>query len=145
MDVLARRLSFKKRARYGGVAEHPRKISAIAHDVELGEAGMSQSFTLAETAHGAFGGLATLRIAGQPARRFTRQEAAIVARALYAVARGTSSERQVYMSPIASDQDFEAQVGAHGVLVAYEDCGAALDWAETRALAGALEAFGAGG
>jgi hypothetical protein len=105
---------------------------------------MSQNLTLAETPHGAFGTLATLKIAGQPVRRFTREESAIVARALNAVADGASSERHIYMSPIASDCDFVAQVEPEGIALCCEDCAAArLDWAETRELARMLGSFGA--
>jgi hypothetical protein len=107
---------------------------------------MSQTYTLTEAPHGAFGTLATLTIAGHPIRRFTREESAIVARALYAVVNGASKERQIYMSPIASDCDFVAQVEREGVLVCCEDCEAVpFDWDETRKLAQLLEAFGAAG
>jgi hypothetical protein len=107
---------------------------------------MSQTYTLAEAPHGAFGTLATLTIAGQPIRRFTREESAIVARALHAVANGASKERQIYMSPIASDCDFVAQVESGGILVCCKDCDAVpFDWEETRKLARLLEAFGAAG
>lgn len=107
---------------------------------------MSQNFTLAEAPHGAFGTLATLRIAGQPVRRFTREESAVIARALNAVANGASNERQIYMSPIASDCDFAAQVEPEGIALCCEDCEAArLDWAETRELARMLGTFGAAG
>jgi hypothetical protein len=78
---------------------------------------MSRIFTLIETPHGGFGVLAIVDIAGQPARRLTRQEATIVSRALRAVAQGTSAERQIYMSPIACDHDFEARVTQTGIIV----------------------------
>ena len=105
---------------------------------------MSQSFTLAETPHLVFGALATLAFPGQPVRRFTREEAAIVARALEALAQKRSLEQQIYMTPIASDHDFEALVGAAGIIVASAGCAeVALDCDETRALAKALASFGA--
>ena len=105
---------------------------------------MSQSFTLAVTPHTVFGALATITIPGQPVRRFTRQEAAIVARALDAVTQKKSSEQQIYMTPIASDHDFEALVGVAGIIVASAGCAeVALDWDETRSLAQALASFGA--
>jgi hypothetical protein len=97
---------------------------------------MYENFSLAVDRHSAFGALATLRVAAQPARRFTLQEAAIVARALEAVARGVSEERQIYMSPIASDYDFEAQVEEEGVVLRSDGCeDVRLGWLETLALA----------
>ncbi|KAF2989991.1 hypothetical protein OGR47_17750 [Methylocystis sp. MJC1] len=106
---------------------------------------MSESFSLVIDRHGAFGVLATLRIAAQPARRFTLQEAAIVARALEAVAQGVSGERQIYMSPIASDHDFEASVEKDGVIVRASGCAEArLSWPETLALAEQLREASSG-
>jgi len=102
---------------------------------------MSESFSLVVRPHGAFGALATLCLLGQPQRRFTLREASIVARALEAVASGTSLERQIYMSPIASDQDFDARVEPGGIVVA---CASHPDlciaWPEATDLARALKA-----
>ncbi len=96
---------------------------------------MSRSFELVVVAHGVFGVLATLRLHGQPDRKFTLQEALIVARALDAVAQKKSCAREIYMSPIASDHDFEARVFDDGVaviLAGYPN--APLDWTQTLAL-----------
>ena len=107
---------------------------------------MSQKFSFTETPHGAFGVLAIVKFPGQPARAFTRQEAAIVSRALNAVARGTSAERQVYMSPIASDHDFEARVTETGVVVILDGCAdVQLDWNDVDALSLRFASFGSGG
>jgi hypothetical protein len=82
---------------------------------------------------------------GQPARKFTRQEAAIVSRALKAVAQGTSAEHQVYMSPIASDHDFEARVVKTGVVVISDGCvDVQLDWNDVGVLSQHLESYGSG-
>ena len=106
---------------------------------------MSQKFSFAETPHGAFGVLAILEFPGQPARGFTRQEAAMVSRALIAVARETGAERQVYMSPIASDHDFEARVTETGVVVICDGrVGLQLDWNDVDALSRRLASFGSG-
>jgi hypothetical protein len=106
---------------------------------------MSQLFSVTETPHDAFGVLAILDIGGQSQRRFTRQEAIIVSHALNAVAKGTSAERQIYMSPIASDHDFEAQVNETGIVVISDGCiGIQLDWNNAGALSKLLEAFGSG-
>lgn len=112
-------------------------------DATLNEnAVMSEKFGLTVVRHGAFGALATLRLPGQPDRRFTRQEASILARALAAVAQGESVERTIYMSPIAADHDFEARVAPDGVAIAAAGVGdLRLDWSTTRALAEALASF----
>jgi hypothetical protein len=104
---------------------------------------MSQKFSFTETPHGAFGVLAILKFPGQPTRAFTRQEATIVSRALKAVAHGTSAERQVYMSPIASDHDFEARVAETGIVVMLDGCAdVQLDWNDVDALSLRLASFG---
>ncbi len=107
---------------------------------------MSKKFSLTEAPHVAFGVLAILEFPGQPARAFTRQEATIVSRALKAVARGISAERQVYMSPIASDHDFEARVVETGVVVILDGCAdVQLDWNDVDALSLRFASFGSGG
>jgi hypothetical protein len=103
---------------------------------------MSQKVEVVAGEHRVFGALATIRAGAQPERRLTRQEAGILSRALAAVAEGKSPERQIFMSPIASDNEFEAQAQEDGVLLRSD--GAAdifLDWTETRALAASLSAF----
>lgn len=103
---------------------------------------MSEKFNLVVKANAAFGALATLTLATQPPRRFTAQEAAIVARALDAVATGASPEKQIYMSPIASDHDFEARVEPEGVVVTTPGgADVTLNWDETLALAAALKSW----
>lgn len=104
---------------------------------------MVQKFNLAAAPHPAFEALATLAFPGQPLRRFTRREALILARALAAVEQGASAERQIYMSPIASDCDFDARVGENGVVITAPGCpNAALNWQETNMLAQQLARFG---
>ncbi len=106
---------------------------------------MSDIVRFAAKRHAAFGALGTLEIVGQAARCFTRQEAGVVSRALDAVATGASPERQIFMSPIASDHEFEAVASDEGLRV----LGAPLDdvmlsWAQARALSTLLRAFSAG-
>lgn len=104
---------------------------------------MSEKFSLSVAPHGAFGVLATLTLVGQPARRFTLREASIVAKAVEAVALGASAERQIYMSPIASDQDFDARASREGLTIALAGFPALfLAWPEAAALADALTAAG---
>jgi hypothetical protein len=101
---------------------------------------MTEMFSLTVGAHRVFGALATMRLDGQAERRFTLQEARHVARALDAMATGATSERGVFMSPIASDADFEASATAAGLVVAAPPGGAPLllGWPQVRALAAAL-------
>ncbi len=103
---------------------------------------MSQLFELVASEHRSFVVLASLRLPGHPLRRFTKEEAAILSRALDAVATGDRVQQQIYMSPIASDHDFDARVEHSGILVSSEgQADVELDWREARALAEQLRAF----
>jgi hypothetical protein len=103
---------------------------------------MSQIVELAVTQHQVFGALATFKVGAQPLRRFTKEEASILSLALVALARGISQERQIFMSPIASDLDFEASAQADGVAIHADGfADVFLDWSETQALADALSSF----
>ncbi|ATQ68580.1 MULTISPECIES: hypothetical protein [Methylosinus] len=103
---------------------------------------MSQIVEVAATEHRAFGALATISAGDHPPRRLTRQEAGILSRALTAVAEGASAERQIFMSPIASDHEFEAEVRDDGVTLRAAGCAdILLDWTQTRILAAALAEF----
>jgi len=103
---------------------------------------MSHIFEVVTSKHRAFAALATLSFPGQPPRRFTKEEATILSRALDAVAMGDRRGQQIYMSPIASDHDFEANVEPGGVVVSLGGHGdVRLDWSETRALAEELRSF----
>jgi hypothetical protein len=106
---------------------------------------MSQRFELVASTHQSFVALATLRLPGHPLRRFTKEEAAILSRALDSVAKGDRGEQQIYMSPIASDHDFDARVEQSGVVLSSEGHGdVKLDWSEARALAEELRSFAFG-
>ncbi|PPC88700.1 MAG: hypothetical protein CTY36_16810 [Methylocystis sp.] len=104
---------------------------------------MSQLFELVASKHRSFVVLATLRLPGHPLRRFTKEEAAILSRALDSVAKGDRGEQQqIYMSPIASDHDFDARVEPSGIIVSSEgQADVELDWSETRAMAEQLRSF----
>jgi hypothetical protein len=100
---------------------------------------MSQIVEVAAAEHRHFGALVTIRIGEQPLRRLTPNEAGILSRALAAVANGSSAEKQIFMSPIASDQEFEALAQDDGVAVKALGCSDIfLDWTQTRVLAEAL-------
>jgi len=100
---------------------------------------MSQIVEVVVAEHRHFGALVTIRVGEQPARRLTPNEAGILSRALAAVANGSSAEKQIFMSPIASDHEFEANVREGGVSVCAP--GAAevfLDWPQVLALSRSL-------
>jgi hypothetical protein len=100
---------------------------------------MTQRFSVEPFAHGFLGPLIALALPGQPRRRLTSAEAAILSRALAAVAQGASAERRIYMSPVASDCEFEAHVVSSGLVVVSEGCAdAALSFEEALQLAQAL-------
>jgi hypothetical protein len=105
---------------------------------------MSQLFELVASKHRSFVVLATLRLPGHPLRRFTKEEAAILSRALDSVATGVRREQQIYMSPIASDHDFDARVEQSGLILSSEGHkDVKLDWSDARALAEQLRSFAA--
>ncbi len=101
---------------------------------------MSQPFLVEPFVHGFLGPLIALTLPSQPRRRLTLQEASILSRALEAVAKGASAERLIYMSPVASDCDFEARVVSSGLVVVWEgSADAALSFEEALRLAQALK------
>jgi hypothetical protein len=103
---------------------------------------MSQMFELLAASHRTLVALATLSLPGHPPRRFTREEAGILSRALDSVANGDRRDQQIYMSPIGSDHDFDARVEQMGLVVSIEGReDVTLDWSETRALAQELRSF----
>jgi hypothetical protein len=65
--------------------------------------------------HRALGPLLRLDGAGPVPLELTPQEAQTIARALEAVRDGRSRETQIFLSPIASDGEFQAQVEADGI------------------------------
>lgn len=101
---------------------------------ESNEAG----FSLTATAHPAFGRLIVLSSSNGGAVRLTTQEALTLSRALAAVRAGRSAEREIYLSPIASDADVLGAVAADGVRLRLGDVETALNWEAAEALAAAL-------
>lgn len=99
----------------------------------------ARRFTVSVVAHRHFGGLVTLAINNQPLRRLTREESLVLGRALAATVAGASIEKRIYMSPIASDQDFDAVVEREGIVLT-SDSGekAQFDWSAVVDLAGRL-------
>jgi hypothetical protein len=81
-----------------------------------------------------------LRFADDIELRFTPAEASSLSLALVAVSRGLSPEREIYMSPIASDDAFVGKVQESGMRVAVRAGDIALDWSDIESLAAALAA-----
>ena len=90
--------------------------------------------------HRGLGLLKTLAVGSSPILRLTPQEAHTLALALAAVRDGKSSEREIYLSPIASDHGFVALVGEEGVEVTIAASRTPLDWADVSRLEAQLRA-----
>lgn len=103
-------------------------------------------FSLTATAHPAFGRLIALASPGGGpdggpdgvVLRLTAQEALTLSRALAAVRAGRSAEREIYLSPIASDADVLGAVDNDGVRLRLGEFETRLDWSAVEALAAAL-------
>lgn len=100
-------------------------------------------FSLTATAHPAFGRLIALASPNGGAVRLTAQEALTLSRALAAVRAGRSAEREIYLSPIASDADVLGAVDNDGVRLRLGEFETRLDWSTVEALAAALAATAA--
>jgi hypothetical protein len=96
---------------------------------------MPPSFQVLQCDHRAFGRLIRLSLDGDTRLDFTSEEAATVSRALTAVREGRSLEREIYMSPIASNHEFSGAVLTEGVRVTIAGRVAELGWAEVEQLA----------
>ena len=96
---------------------------------------MPPSIQVNQAAHRAFGRLIRLTLESDTRLDFTAEEAATVSRALTAFREGWSTEREIYMSPIASDHDFSGTVLAEGVRVTVGGRAVDLVWNEVDRLA----------
>jgi hypothetical protein len=96
---------------------------------------MPPSIQVNHSAHRAFGRLIRLTLDGDTRLDFTVEEAATVSRALTAVREGRSAEREIYMSPIASDHEFSGAVLADGVRLTIDGCCVDLAWHDVDRLA----------
>jgi hypothetical protein len=88
--------------------------------------------------HRAFGALIRVRLTDDFVLRLTQAEASSLSFALVAVRDGLSPEREIYMSPIASDVAFIGTVHDTGMSIALSDSVLELDWPHVGALAQAL-------
>lgn len=97
-------------------------------------------FEVSRDRHRAFGTLIRICLAGNFVLRLTPAEASSLSFALVAVRDGVSPEREIYMSPIASDHAFAGTVRDAGMSIALPDRSLELDWVQVGKLAAALAA-----
>ena len=90
--------------------------------------------------HRAFGKLVRMQFADDFLLRLTQPEASSLSFALVAVRDGISPEREIYMSPIASDAAFVGCVRDSGMTISTLHGELELDWDEVGVLAESLAA-----
>lgn len=95
-------------------------------------------FSAGSLQHRAFGRLIRLQLADDLVLKLTPAEASSLSFALVAVREGISPEREIYMSPIASDAAFVGTVQDSGMRIATPNGALELDWGSVGALAGVL-------
>ena len=95
-------------------------------------------FAVSSNPHRMLGKQIQLKFAYDFALRLTPAEASSLSFALLAVREGISPEREIYMSPIASDAAFVGTVQDNGMSIATPAGEIELDWSEVGALAESL-------
>jgi hypothetical protein len=99
-----------------------------------------QSFSVSGTQHRLLGRQIKLQLAQDFVLKFTPAEASSLSFALVAVRDGISPEREIYMSPIASDAAFVGTVLDNGMSIAMPVGALELDWSKVGLLAESLAA-----
>ncbi len=94
--------------------------------------------SVSTTQHRALGRLVNLQFPDGLLLRLTVPEASSLSFALVAVRDGISTEREIYMSPIASDAAFLGTVWAGGMNIAMHEGALELDWPGVGLLAESL-------
>ncbi|MDO8206641.1 MAG: hypothetical protein Q7T38_02340 [Gallionella sp.] len=97
-------------------------------------------FTISSGQHSILGKQVKLQFADDFVLKLTQTEASSLSLALVAVRDGISCEREIYMSPIASDAAFVGSVRDLGVSIATPAGALKLDWTKVGFLAEALAA-----
>ncbi len=97
-------------------------------------------FSVSSTRHRALGKQVRVQFADDFVLRFTPAEASSLSFALLAVSDGISPEREIYMSPIASDDAFVGTVRTVGMSIATTSGAIDLEWEKVRLLAASLAA-----
>jgi hypothetical protein len=105
---------------------------------QTGRESDKSTFTVTDTTHRTLGALRVLKLGDALTVRLTPVEAHTLALALFAVKDGRSAETELFMSPIASDAIFVAQVSPAGIAVETPAGPIALGWDDVTALAGRL-------
>jgi hypothetical protein len=94
--------------------------------------------SVSSTQHRALGRLVNLQLPDGLLLRLTMAEASSLSFALVAVREGISPEREIYMSPIASDAAFVGTVRDDGMSIAMHEGALELDWSGVGLLAESL-------
>lgn len=97
-------------------------------------------FDISSKQHRVFGQQVVLQFTGDFILKLTQAEASSLSFALLAVRNGASFEREIYMSPIASDAAFAGTVHDNGVKIVCPTGMLELDWTTVVQLAGAIAA-----
>ena len=97
-------------------------------------------FSASSVQHRILGKQVRLQLAEDFVLKLTLAEASSLSFALVAVRDGVSPEREIYMSPIASDAAFVGEVNESGMSIATNKDAVELDWANIGKLAEALAA-----
>lgn len=95
-------------------------------------------FVVSSNQHRILGKQVQLKLAEDFVMRFTPAEASSLSFALVAVREGASPEREIYMSPIASDAAFVGTVQDGGMSIATPVGEIELDWSKVGVLAKSL-------
>jgi hypothetical protein len=99
-----------------------------------------QPFSVSGIQHRLLGQQIELQLARDFVLKFTPAEASSLSFALVAVRDGISPERDIYMSPVASDEAFVGTVLDHGMSIAMPAGALELDWSKVGLLAESLAA-----
>lgn len=97
-------------------------------------------FAVSSNQHRILGKQVQLKFADDFILRLTPAEASSLSFALVAVRDGVSPEREIYMSPIASDASFVGTVQDSGMSIAMPVGALELDWSKVGMLAALLAA-----
>jgi len=97
-------------------------------------------FTVSSSQHRVLGKQVLVQFADDFVLKLTQAEASSLSFALVAVRDGVSCEREIYMSPIASDAAFVGSVRDLGVSIATPAGALELDWTNVGFLAESLTA-----
>ena len=98
----------------------------------------SSSFEVTSTQHRVLGKQVRLQLAADYVLKLTPAEASSLSFALVAVRNGISPEREIYMSPIASDDAFDGRLVENGMRIKLRGTEIDLDRDRMEALAAEL-------